>query len=309
MDVCTTAYDTYMMPAPIDPVPLFTYGGGIVPTPSPDPYLLNQCVLWAPFPRLMEATLSVGFNPEDVVPTPVDTSCSLIMQLPWALGYVALLNDPAYYLLPKLTPPLSTPPMFITAKNLAPIPPGPETIIVLHVAISGESSFQPAMATKHGNLTLDLHGSSKFIAAAGPPPVVLAAASMTGGFSLSASATVQRGARSTMRGFASIQAFMTGADDFDTVLEGSSSMTANCTVRRAARATLAATSMVASLAHVRRGVSASPQGASLIVGTMKARWAGHAHPTGLAAVAATARITHKAEAFLTGSATVTAVPT
>lgn len=142
VDVCTKAYDEYHLPQPIDPPTLFTFGGGIVPTPSPDPYLLNQCVLWAPFPRNFEARFELGFSPTlttDAVPPPLDGPCSVTLQQPFDITRIALLNDPAWYLFNNTG--LTVPPTFITAANLTPIPPGGTQILVLNAPMRGDSDL------------------------------------------------------------------------------------------------------------------------------------------------------------------------
>jgi hypothetical protein len=309
VDVCTTAYDTYTLPAPVDPIPLYTYGGGLVPTPSPDPYLLNQCVLWAPFPRLVEAQFEVGFNPEDIVPPPVDTSCSILINMPWAPGYVALLNDPVYYLLPQASPPQSVPPMFITANNLAPIPPGPETIIVLHVQLGGRSNFPPSTATMQGGLDAGMDGSSKLLAAPGPPPVVLASASMSASATAGVTARVRLSGTARFSGLATVRAFATGSNNFPTVLQGSSVLSLGVTLHASVGASIGGDSGCSTSARVRWGVGASPVGLGTAAGTLRARWATNAQVAGAGTFTATATVTHKDNAFLHGNATVTAAPT
>jgi hypothetical protein len=124
VDVCTYAYDTYTPPVAIDPIPLFTFGMG---RPAGSVLGPGGAVLWAPFPRNMEAKFELGFSPtltNDIVPSPSDSSVVVVMQTTWALGYVALLNDTAYVTYAEQFPVPATPPLFITANNIAPIPGG-----------------------------------------------------------------------------------------------------------------------------------------------------------------------------------------
>lgn len=314
IDVCTTAYDSYTQPSPIDPIPLFLYGGGLVPTPNPDPYLLNQCVLWAPWPRNFEAQINLGFTGEgnqDFYTPPVDTSCSIIINQQFALGYVALLNDPAWYLLPALSPPQSVPPMFITADNLAPIPPGPETIIVLRVQLGGTSAFAPPTATKHGLMSTDLDGFSTFIGAAGPPPVVLAGAALPApGASVRARGSVVAHATAHLagQGFLSSAAVVPPPPWFITTLQGLSFLDAPAIVRRGASAPLDGSASVRAMATVRRGAVASPAGVATVTPRATAHWKAHAAIEASSAVIATATVTHKSEAFIEAAAKVTPTP-
>jgi hypothetical protein len=312
IDVCSTAYDTYVMPAPIDPLPLFTYGGGIVPTPNPDPYLLNQCVLWAPFPRNFEAQIILGYTGEtnqDIFEPPVDTSCSVIIKDQFAYGYVAFLNDPAYYLLPKSTPPEPVPPMFITANNLAPIPPGRETILVLRVALAGSSSFAPAPAKVMAHTGAALYGNSQLFAGAGPPPVVLAQAALSAGSTMAAEARENYGASTNITGQAYVRALASGVNPpplNQAVLVGYATVNAFGTVHRVVRASPIATATLTATAHATRGAAAHPMASAAVDATATAKWVAQAALQGTSAVVAHATVTHKAEAFPVGAATLSA---
>ena len=124
--VCTRAYDTYTFPTLPDPNPLYTYSG----LPLPAPTVLGSAVLWAPFPRLTEARFEVGpYREADTITPPVDTRVTATVAEPWDPAFVSLLNNIAW----KQFDNAGTPPeYFITANNLAPIPPGPTSTIVLY---------------------------------------------------------------------------------------------------------------------------------------------------------------------------------
>ena len=318
IDVCTTAYDTYTPPVMIDPIPLFTYGGGLVPTPNPDPYLLNQCVLWAPFPRNFEAQITLGFTGaanQDSYTPPVDTSCGIILAQQFALGYVSLLNDPDYYLLPANSPPQSVPPMFITAKNLSPIPPGPETIIMLHVQLSGEADMPgpivdgvapPMVATKHGFLSSTMAGNSQLFAGAGPPPVVLAQASLSAGSTMTAAGKERLGALANLNGVSVVRALATEGNPPPTVIFASSFLSAFAGVTRAVAASPAGDSTLSAFGTVRRSVAASLLPVASVTAEATARWAAGADILATSAVTADATVTHKAEAFPVGIAELSA---
>jgi hypothetical protein len=141
VDVCSIAYDTYTPPPVFDPAPFYTW------SPSgPQTFLLQPgIVLFAGFPRMSEAMFELEFTPThlmDTVPPPFDNSVCITMAQQFATGYVALLNDPAFWLFDGTHS--ATPPMWICADNLAPIPPGPETIIVLFLGIYGDSTMTVA---------------------------------------------------------------------------------------------------------------------------------------------------------------------
>lgn len=141
VDVCTKAFDEYHFPRIPDPPVLFTNGAGVVPTPAPS--TLNSNVLWAPFPRLMEARFSLTFTgASNVEPMPLalDGPCSVTLREPFDRTRVALLNDTAWHLFNNTG--TSVPPTFITASNLTPIPPGAGTsIMVLNMPLGGNSAL------------------------------------------------------------------------------------------------------------------------------------------------------------------------
>ncbi len=126
VQVCTRAYDQYVFPQIPDPPVLFTHGAGVVPTPAVT--VLNTHTLWAPFPRMCEAKLNLGLAPSDAMPHAVSSRAIATVREPWDLDHVALLDNPSW----KLFDNAGTPPRyFITANNLAVIPPGGEVTITL----------------------------------------------------------------------------------------------------------------------------------------------------------------------------------
>lgn len=123
VSVCTRAYDTYTIPTPIDPAPFYTWG------PNQPVRALNSTVLWGAFPRLVEARTVVSDVRTETMPLAVDGPCTATLNEPWAHDQVALLNNTAWKTFDNTG--LTVPPLFICANNLAPIPPGPPTVIVL----------------------------------------------------------------------------------------------------------------------------------------------------------------------------------
>lgn len=123
VDVCTTAYDSYTFPVPVDPKALYTWQSGVTQT------TLGQVgvALWAPFPRLVEAIFNLSLLPVDQGPTPFSGPVEITLAERWDKDFVALLNNGYWGLGPTTT----TPALFITADNLAVIPPGPTTTTTL----------------------------------------------------------------------------------------------------------------------------------------------------------------------------------
>ena len=135
VDVCTRAYDEYHFPQPLDPPVLYTFGGGLVPVPVTT--LNAPAVLWARFPQLVDATFELRDMHEDTLPIPLDGSCEVTLTEPWDPAYVALLNNTNWKLFDNMGNP---PQYFITAANLAPIPPGGTTYHILKMTFPGEAS-------------------------------------------------------------------------------------------------------------------------------------------------------------------------
>lgn len=125
VSVCTKAYDEYVPPSPPDPPALFTFDGTALPCGE----LNGGAVLWGAFPRLSEARVDLALTPSETMPTPVDGPCTATFTEPWDISYVALLNNPAWALFDNSS--VATPPVFICANNLGPIPPGPTVTVVL----------------------------------------------------------------------------------------------------------------------------------------------------------------------------------
>lgn len=113
VDVCTTAYDTYTPPQPIDPVPFYVWS-----PKGPQTFLDQQgVVLFAGFPRMSQAKFELEFEgPFLVEPMPQanDPSCCITVTQTYAPGYVPLLNDPAFWMFDGTHN--TTPPMWITAE-------------------------------------------------------------------------------------------------------------------------------------------------------------------------------------------------
>lgn len=127
VEVCTKAYDEYHFPSPIDPPVLFTYGAGVVPTPTVTT-LNSTAVTWAKFPRLVDATMTLSDLQEEEMPAAVDGPCDATLTETWDLDYVSLQNNTAW----KTFDNAGEPPIYFkTADNLAPIPPGATVTINL----------------------------------------------------------------------------------------------------------------------------------------------------------------------------------
>lgn len=135
VSVCTTAYDQYRFPAPRDPSPFYIW------SPLGPHTVLGQPGIVLFRDLLGEARFSLEFTAShqiEYMPEPFDGSCSIVMRAGFAPGYVSLLNNLTWTLFNGTS---TVPPMFICANNLAPIPVGPETIIVLHQAMVGRATM------------------------------------------------------------------------------------------------------------------------------------------------------------------------
>jgi len=123
VDTCTQAFDKYTFPQPVDPPPLFTHGGGVVPTPVATN--LNTSILFAGFYRLGEAKLNLSDAEEDALPPPIDIGATFTLTQVHLPEDVSLLNATTWVLFDgNPSPPYA----FTTADNLSPFPPSVTTL-------------------------------------------------------------------------------------------------------------------------------------------------------------------------------------
>lgn len=119
ISVCTRAFDVYTPPGPLDPPPLYTFGEAVTAT-------LGNAVLWAPFDKLLGASINLEDHPSDTLGPYSDGPATATLEEPLDITFLSLLNNSFWTLFDGVGTP------FITANNLAPIPPGPPpTVIVL----------------------------------------------------------------------------------------------------------------------------------------------------------------------------------
>lgn len=117
ISACTTAYDSYIFPQPIDPKPMYTHGGSLVPTVNPS--LLNSAALFVEFYRMAEAKHTIRDTSRDTLPPPIDIDVSMVLKQMWPPLRVGLLNSPGWTLFDGIaSPPFD----FVTADNLSPFP-------------------------------------------------------------------------------------------------------------------------------------------------------------------------------------------
>lgn len=109
VSVCTKAYDTYTFPQPVDPLPLYTHGGGVVPSLAGS-VLGAGVVLFTNFYRLGEAKLNFSLKPSDTAPPPADIAASIQLIQVWDPLRFALLNNSAWGLGPIVPVPPPAPP-------------------------------------------------------------------------------------------------------------------------------------------------------------------------------------------------------
>jgi hypothetical protein len=128
VSVCTRAYDVYTPPVPLDPNPLYTWSNN-----GPAGNLGAGIVLFTAFDRLLGARLDLTIKPSDALGAYLDGPAVAILAQPFDPAYVSLLNNSYWNTFPGTV-------TFITANNLAPIPPGPTVVITLE---GGPVSFGP----------------------------------------------------------------------------------------------------------------------------------------------------------------------
>lgn len=119
ISVCTKAFDTYTPPSPPDPSPLYTFSAG---GPSGT---LGGAVLFTTFDRLLGAKLNLSIEPTDSFAPAVTGPAVAILQEVFDPAFISLLNNSFWTMFNGSGNP------FITANNLAPIPPGPTQVIIL----------------------------------------------------------------------------------------------------------------------------------------------------------------------------------
>jgi len=116
---CTTAFDTYKFPQPVDPKPFYLF------SPLNSTSFLNGDVLFTDFYRLGEAQHSLHDKPQDTVASISDIGSTMVLTEVWPPARVALLNNPGWATFDGVAAP---PYDFITADNLSAFPgpvPGP----------------------------------------------------------------------------------------------------------------------------------------------------------------------------------------
>ncbi len=124
VDVCVRAYDSYTFPVLSDPFLFFTFPLNPGPT-TPVSVLGGGGVLWAPPSRLAEAWFEFNWLNEDTIGSVVDSGATATLEEPLDSTLISLLNNAHWKLFDGVSP------SFITASNLAPIPPGPTVVIPL----------------------------------------------------------------------------------------------------------------------------------------------------------------------------------
>jgi len=128
--VCTTAYDSYTVPQPIDPFPLYTWKKH-----QPLRGLGAGVVLWGAFPRLMDAKFDLVSRYEDEAEPPSDGAVSLS----FSYSSYTTLNSNRW----TLHAPYNENP-FQTASNLSPMGPDMLVSMVLGVSTSVTAFEKPA---------------------------------------------------------------------------------------------------------------------------------------------------------------------
>jgi len=121
ISVCTRAYDSYAMPNPPDPVPLMTWGPGVVSVTGP------TSVLWAPHDRLGLPRMDLEFDVGETFQPPYEyvISAVLVETIDITKGG-GFMNDVRWG-----TFPATGHTVFKTAANKSSIGPGPTTPVTI----------------------------------------------------------------------------------------------------------------------------------------------------------------------------------
>lgn len=120
VSVCTTAYDEYHLPRPLDPIPLMTFGGSV-------PSLIgSSSVLWAPADRLGQARLDLEVDHSELFVPAYDSPAYAELVETIDISKASFLNDTRWK-----TFPATSALQFKTASNLSPIGPGPTSLRTL----------------------------------------------------------------------------------------------------------------------------------------------------------------------------------
>jgi hypothetical protein len=120
LSVCTRAYDSYEMPNPPDPTPLFTWGPGITAVVG------STSVLWAPHDRLGLPMMNLQYDVKDKFEPAYDLNLSAVLVETIDITKGGFLNDPRWK-----TFPATSATVFTTAANQTSIGPGPTTSVNL----------------------------------------------------------------------------------------------------------------------------------------------------------------------------------
>ncbi len=118
--VCTKAYDEYLLPQPVDPRPFRTFGGWYGGRTNS-----RETVLWAPFPRMVDAKFTLADLRTESYTAVADGRCVAVITERLDPSKVSLLNNVYWQTFG------TNPHPFKTAANMAPIGPGSTTTITL----------------------------------------------------------------------------------------------------------------------------------------------------------------------------------
>lgn len=118
--VCTKAYDVYKPPVDVDPIPLYTHGGGLVPSLAGST-LSPSVVLFTNFYRLGGAKTIVRAKQAERVQRPVDIGADITLRQIYDPARFSLLNSTGWHLFDN------SPLPFVVADNLNPV--GPSQVI------------------------------------------------------------------------------------------------------------------------------------------------------------------------------------
>lgn len=139
VSVCTEAFDTYEWPEAIDPRAFFLWDGPVTQTLLDEPGV----VLWAAFPRLMEARIELtDSREEEAIRLPSLSQAAISIDAHFDPSYISYLNNVYWELFPA-SPDHA---VFIVANTLGPIPIIPADVAFIEASFMGEGGVRGELA-------------------------------------------------------------------------------------------------------------------------------------------------------------------
>jgi hypothetical protein len=301
VSVCTIAYDQYTFPPQVpDPLPFFVWSTIGPQTTLGEPGV----VLYGGFPSLGEASFTLGFTPThlfELMPEAFDGSCSVTLKQTFAPSVlIALLNDPAYFLYNDITS--VTPPTFVCADNSVTPPPGSETIIVLRMALVGNSTMTVQEPSLVHWVEVNIQANSTLTTSPTLAPTNIAANS----FMRVGRPNLVLGASVSIEGSSSLAIKSPQVQQASASIVGYAIVDAHCKQKWQANVTILGNSSIFTRPSRHQHISATPTGSSSMTGTATKGPVANAAIVAGSSATAHGTINHPASASLSGHSSVSA---